>query len=68
MKETQKKEMKQIKEANSIIEEYNKIKKNSDRILYLQNEMAAQGRHDGWVLEGLKAELDKLLNDNSETK
>jgi hypothetical protein len=30
--------------------------------------MAAQGRHDGWVLEGLKAELDKLLNDNSETK
>ena len=67
MKENNK-EIKQIEEANNIIEEYNNIKKKSDRILYLQNELAAQGRHDGWVVEGLKAELDKLLNDNSETK
>jgi len=30
------------------------------RIKYLESELAARGRQDGWVLEGLQKELDKL--------
>jgi hypothetical protein len=30
------------------------------RIAYLQMELAARDRQDGWVVEGLKAELERL--------
>ena len=32
----------------------------SDRIKYLESELAAKDRQDGWVVEGLQKELDKL--------
>jgi len=31
-----------------------------DRITYLESELAARDRQDGWVIEGLQKELDKL--------
>tara|TARA_R110000824_G_scaffold107858_3_gene254408 strand:- start:376 stop:564 length:189 start_codon:yes stop_codon:yes gene_type:complete len=31
-----------------------------DRIAYLESELAARDRQDGWVIEGLQKELDKL--------
>jgi hypothetical protein len=39
-----------------------------DRIKYLKSEIAAGMRHDGWVLNGLKAELKKLLEKLKQNK
>tara|TARA_R110002060_G_scaffold6433_2_gene9717 strand:+ start:178 stop:324 length:147 start_codon:yes stop_codon:yes gene_type:complete len=30
------------------------------RIKYLEAELAARGRQDGWVIEGLRKELERL--------
>ena len=32
----------------------------NQRIKYLESELAARDRQDGWVIEGLQKELDKL--------
>jgi len=31
-----------------------------ERINYLKTELAAHGRHDGWLIEGFKQELQRL--------
>ena len=33
-----------------------------DRIDYLEKELAARNRQDGWTIEGLEKELHKLKN------
>tara|TARA_Y100001963_G_C6736540_1_gene426712 strand:+ start:26 stop:172 length:147 start_codon:yes stop_codon:yes gene_type:complete len=33
------------------------------RIKYLKSELAHEGYHDGWTLEGMKKELSKLEKD-----
>ena len=30
------------------------------RIKYLESELSARGRQDGWVIEGLRQELERL--------
>jgi hypothetical protein len=32
-----------------------------NRIKYLKQELAARDRQDGWVVEGLRKELERLL-------
>ena len=31
-----------------------------ERIEYVKQQIAAAGRHDGWVVEGMKSELERL--------
>mgnify|MGYP003124444528 FL=1 len=33
-----------------------------DRIIYLEQQIASEGRLDGWSLKGAKKELNKLKN------
>jgi hypothetical protein len=35
--------------------------KDEKRVQHLQHEIAAENRHDGWTLRGLRDELKKLL-------
>ena len=35
-----------------------------DRITYLEGELAHRGRLDGWTIEGMEKELNKLKNKN----
>ena len=43
-------------------------KKINERIAYLKSELAHSGFHDGWVINGLKAELDELEKQLSRRK
>jgi hypothetical protein len=45
-----------------------KESKDEKRLKYLQNEIAAGGKHDGWTLEGLKEELRHLLERMKQNK
>lgn len=36
------------------------MKELQKRIAYLKSELAARDRQDGWVLEGLRTELERL--------
>ena len=38
------------------------------RIKYLESEIAAESRHDGYVIEGLKKELKKLKEKINKTQ
>lgn len=39
-----------------------------NRIKYLKQELAARDRQDGWVVEGLRKELERLLKKAVKTK
>lgn len=39
-----------------------------NRIKYLKQELAARDRQDGWIVEGLRKELERLLKKAVKTK
>ena len=41
---------------------------NKERIDYLKMEIIHSGYHDGWVLKGMKEELERLVDENSDSR